>query len=90
MDKISHKWRTLGELLRLSFSQLHSLVVEHRDRHEECCRAVLGHWLDNPPSDYPATWQGLLELLEDCQLGQVACDLRVVLNKANIIISGNT
>ena len=85
MDKIAYKWRTLGELLGLPFSKLQSLAADHRDKSEECCRAILGQWLDNPPPDYPTTWQGLLELLEDSQLGQVVTELRLnVLDKAKL------
>ena len=84
MDSIAYKWRTLGELLGLPFSKLQSLATEHRDKPEECCRAVLGQWLDNPPEEYPITWHGLLELLEDGQLGQVATELRNVLDKAKL------
>ena len=85
MDKIASKWHTLGELLGLPFSKLESLAAEHRDKPEKCCRAVLGQWLDNPPPDYPTTWQGLLELLEDSQLGQVVSELRIVLDKAKLM-----
>jgi hypothetical protein len=85
MDSIAYKWRTLGELLGLPFSKLQSLAAEHRDKPEECCRAVLGQWLDNPPPDYPTTWQGLLELLKDSQLGQVVTQLRNVLDKAKLL-----
>ena len=84
MDKIAYKWCKLGELLGLPFSKLQSLAADHRDKSEECCRAVLGQWLDNPPPDYPTTWQGLLELLEDSQLGQVVTELRNVLDKAKL------
>ena len=84
MDSIAYKWRTLGELLGLPFSKLQSLAADHRDKSEECCRAVLGQWLDNPPPDYPTTWQGLLELLEDGQLGQVVTELRNTLDKAKL------
>ena len=37
----------------------------------ECCAAVLMHWFNNPSDDYPTTWGGLCELLEDCELGDV-------------------
>ena len=84
MEKITYKLRTLGELLGMPFSKVQSLAVEHRDRPEECYRAVLNQWLDNPPPDYPTTWQGLIELLEDSQLGQVVSELRTVLDKANL------
>ena len=84
MDKIAYKWRTLGELLGLPFSEQQSLAAEYRDKPKDCCRAVLGQWLDNPPPDYPTTCQGLLELLEDSQLGQVVTELRNVLDKAKL------
>ena len=81
-ENISHKWRTIGGILDLTYSQLQSLADEHRDKPKECCRAVLGHWLENPPGDYPNTWQGLVDLLEDSQLGQVVAQLRNALSKA--------
>ena len=74
IEKISHKWRDIGEL--------ESISMKYRGDTKECCRAVLGQWLDNPPPDYPTIlWQGLIELLEDSRLGQVASELRKVLVK---------
>ena len=81
-DNIAYKWRTIGELFGLTFSKLQGLEEEYRGRTEECCRAVLGHWLDNPPPEYPTTWQGLIDLLEDSKLGQVVSELRNALDKA--------
>ena len=83
-DKISHKWRDIGGLTGLSFSELNCMSEKCRGDPKECCRAVLGQWLDNPPPDYPTTWQGLLELLEDSQLGQVVSELKSVLEQANL------
>ena len=82
MDNISHKWRTIGERLDLTSSKLQCIEVDHRGISEECCRAVLCIWLNNPPDEYPISWDGLIELLEDSQLGQVASKLRKILNKA--------
>ena len=84
MEKIAYEWRTLGENLGFEYSKLESIAAHHRDNPKECCRAVLGQWLDNPPPDYPTTWHGLLELLEDGQLGQVVTELRNVLDKAKV------
>ena len=83
-DKISHKWRDIGELTGLSFPELDNISEKYRGDPKECCRAVLGQWLDNPPLDYPTTWEGLLELLEDSQLGQVVTELRNILDKAKL------
>ena len=43
---------------------------------EESCKAVLSYWLDRPPHYYPATWEGLYELLDDSELSQVAIELK--------------
>ena len=83
-DQISPKWRDIGELIRLNYSELDTISEKYRGDPKECCRAVLGQWLDNPPPDYPTTWQGLLELLEDSQLGQVVTELREILDKARL------
>ena len=84
IDKIASEWRSLGFLVGLRSSEIDRLSVEYRENAHECCRAVLGQWLDNPPQDYPHTWEGLMELLEDCKLVQVAAELKTVLAKANI------
>ena len=81
-ENIAYKWRIIGELLGLTYSKLQSLAAKHRDQPEECCRAVLGLWLQSPPTDYPTTWQGLIDLLEDSQLNEVVSQLRTALSKA--------
>lgn len=81
MDHVSHKWRDIGELLDLSHSELESISVKCRGDPKECCRAVFGQWLDNPPSEYPTNWQGLIDLLEDSQLEKVASKLKSILEK---------
>ena len=84
MDKIENKWRDIGQVLGNSIPQLDGMSTEYRGNSRECCRAVLGRWLDNPPPDYPATWNGLIELLEDCQLSRVVSELKTVLRKADL------
>ena len=84
MEKIENKWRDIGQLAGLSLTQLESIATEHRDKPTECCRAVLGKWLENPPKGYPITWDGLIELLEDCVLTSAVKELRSVLSKANL------
>ena len=81
-ENIAHEWRTIGELLGLSYSKIESLAEKYRDQPKECCRAVLGLWLENPPKDYPTTWQGLVDLLRHSKLSGVAAQLRHVVSKA--------
>jgi hypothetical protein len=87
-EKIAYKWRTIGELIGLTYSKLQRLEDKYRRRRpleskqKEYCQAVLKLWLDNPPPDYPATWQGLMDLLENSELSEVATELRTVLSRA--------
>ena len=84
MERVSLHWRDIGELIGLSFQQLECLAGEHRGKHTDCCRAVLGSWLDDPPEEYPITWRGLIELLQDSELGQVVSELKNALSKSNV------
>ena len=84
MEKIQNRWRDIGQLVEISPSQLEAISTQHRDNPLECCRDVLGRWSENPPDDYPATWDGLIELLDDCKLTLVANELKDALSKANL------
>ena len=85
MEKIASKWRKFGLFLEIEESQLDGISVEHQNRAEECCQAVLKLWQDNPPSDYPATWGGLIELLDDSKLPEVVAELKNALSKAKYL-----
>ena len=84
MERVSLHWRDIGELIGLSFQQLECLAGEHRGKYIDCCRAVLCSWLDDPPEEYPITWRGLIELLQDSELGQVVSELKNALSKSNV------
>ena len=51
-------------------------LLEERMDDEECCTAVFSDWLEHPPPHYPATWEGLYELLDDSssELGEVVAE----------------
>ena len=80
-SKVYHKWRNIGNLV-CSRQQLE--VWEREKDSKSCCEAVLSHWLDHPPSPYPATWEGLYELLDDSELGEVSTGLHVAVENAII------
>ena len=48
----------------------------------ECCEAVLYHWLSHPTEEYPATWEGLYELMDDCDFGIAVSDLKRAVENA--------
>ena len=87
MEKIQWKWKDIGQLAGLSLAQLESIATEHRDKPIECCRAVLGKWLENPPNEYPVTWDGLIELLEDCNLTSAVDELKSALSKGKAYLT---
>ena len=77
---IVHKWRDIGGLVEVPWQQLDAWAKEKDAR--ECCEVVLSHWLDHPPHNYPTTWEGLYELLEDSELSQAAADLKQAVENA--------
>lgn len=76
-EKISNQWRKIGKLVEISVTTLDEWWKE-TPNHEQCCDKVVGKWLQNPPDEYPATWHGLLHLLDDAEF----TDLAKVLKKA--------
>ena len=74
-----HKWRDIGNLV-LPRQQLE--VWSKRLDDKDCCEAVLCAWLDQSPHRYPATWEGLYELLDDSELGEVAIELKQAVDNA--------
>lgn len=71
---IIHKWKDIGNLV-VPRQQLE--VWGRRMNDSECCDAILSYWMDHPPRHYPATWEGLYELLDDSELGEVAIELEL-------------
>ena len=78
LTEISPNWRGIGGAIGLSFANLDNIATEFHYKPVDCCRSVFSKWLDNPSADYPATWDGLINLLEDCELAGPA----TILNKA--------
>ena len=64
-QSIMHKWRDIGDLV-IPWQQL-EVWTKEKDA-KECCSAVLSYRLEYPPHNYPATWEGLYELLKDSEL----------------------
>ena len=81
VTEIFNNWREIGILVGISHQQLDAWERERRES-KACCIAVLDHWLQYASGKYPTSWDGLCEILEDCELGQVAERLRVAVNAA--------
>ena len=79
-SQIYHKWWDIGTSVELPLPQLEVLRTEKDAQY--CCDVVLRHWLEHPPRQYPATWEGLYELLDDCELGEVMKQLKHAVENA--------
>ena len=82
-SKIAHRWNQIATRLGFEHGEIESIgrnSFDDRDR----VTAVLKRWFDdarNLPnaSSYPKSWQGLLKLLKDAELSEVAGELHTAL-----------
>ena len=81
IDEISPKWKEASDLLGLSTSRTGSIEMTHRDA-RTCCREVMAEWLNHADGvyNYPATWEGLCELLNDLNLSCLSKQLHYIVN----------
>ena len=88
IQSISSKWQKLATLLGLSLSQSDGIKKESFMNTEECCLRVFDHWIiSNGTTDYPITWSGLHELLEDIEHSTTAEHMKTALQTVGIDIS---
>ena len=77
MERVSSKWESFGILLEICTDQLESWRQECLGNTARCWNKVMGQWLaGGGTSDYAATWEGLYLLLEDVASGEVARELK--------------
>ena len=79
-QSIMHRWRDIGDLV-VPRQQLEVWASDNWDAKARCAN-ILSYWLDHPSRHYPATWEGLYELLDDSELGQVATELKQAVDNA--------
>ena len=92
-SKIGHKWKEIATRLGLELGQISA--IEH-DRREmaSCITGVLQRWFEHAgqlpnAKDYPKSWRGLINLLDDVQLGEVTKDLKRALTSQTNSVRGN-
>lgn len=54
-------------------------VREKQGAQREVCHDVFQHWLNSGTGPYTTTWRGLIKVLEDVELGEVAKQLKTAL-----------
>ena len=85
-SKIGHKWRQIATRLGFEPGEIES-VEENHNKNYFRITAIFGRWFENAislpnASRYAKSWQGLIHLLEDAELGEVAEELKRALNSA--------
>ena len=79
-DELCSKWRDAGILLGVSSGRLNGIFTYRLGDLQLCCSDVLLEWLQKAEmSSYSASWDGLLDLLEDLELIDVATKLRMAI-----------
>ena len=91
--KISHKWEQIATRLAFELGNIDSIGRKYHDDRDRVI-AVFRRWFDdavNLPngSRYPKSWQGLINLLHDAELGEVAIDLYRALSSPQSSVRGN-
>ena len=66
-------------MLGIQQPKLEAWQVQTSNDPKRCCDEVLAHWLQNPPEEYPPTWHGLIDLLEDANFGALVQELKKAL-----------
>ena len=92
-SKIAHRWRQIATRLGFELGEIESIEEDHRRNHS-CVTAVLRQWFDNAKnlpnaSRYPKSWLGLINLLEDAELGEVAEELHTALSSSQNSVRRN-
>ena len=82
VDKVSAKWMDFGSLLDLTQNQLTAWDTQHRGNAALCWKEVMQCWLNGGSEEYPPSWEGLYDLLEDVGCPAVAAELKKAVGKA--------
>lgn len=77
VDRVSSKWESFGYRLDIPQDMLTAWWEESLGNSAKCWMKVMRHWLmGEQTSEYPTTWEGLYEMLEDVAYIEEARGLR--------------
>ena len=76
IKEMSPDWKRASHLLGLNHSHIKKIEENNRSV-EDCCREVMRQWLSAADEvyNYPKSWKGLCELLEDMKLSVLSYKL---------------
>ena len=92
-SKIAHKWDVIANRLGLEPGQVKSIRSNNYDDHNRVTD-VLSHWFYNArglpnAKNYPKSWDGLINLVNDAELSEVAEELHTALSSTHNSVRGN-
>ena len=71
LQEIQLNCSSIGILFDISHHQIEAWN-NHQRNQELLCRAIFNRWIVNGHDEYEVTWGGLLTVLEDAQLSDIA------------------
>ena len=78
--KVCSKWKTFGHQFERGEKDLDDLEAKCHGNALQAWKEVMGQWVENNGTPkYPATWRGLIALLEDSECSEEAKELERVL-----------
>ena len=85
VNRVSCKWEIFGCLLNIPQNMLTAWREEFLNNSARCWLKVMDYWLTGEDiSDYPVTWDGLYELLEDVEYYEEAKKLKEAVLAAKV------
>ena len=87
-SRVAHRWNQIATLLGFDYGQIESIKNNPPFTDLDRVKSVFIQWFENAASlpnasRYPKSWQGLINLLEDAELSEVAKELCTVLTSIN-------
>lgn len=81
IERISHKWTDIGDLFKIQDATLKNFKATNLNDNKGGCRDVFVHWLNNGgTNEYPRTWSGVFELLDNIELRGIRMELQQALD----------
>ena len=84
---VSEHWKDTAMLLGFKWSKMEEIERRSEGEAIRCCQLVFKDWIDGKyNSNYPKTWAGLYELIEDVELQELAERMKVALESMDILV----
>ena len=80
IEEASHKWKDIASLICDNPNKVSKVDEKHRGNHDNCLRQTLvDDFINKKPARYSHNWSGLIELLENVNLEELAGRVKCVL-----------